>query len=840
MRFPAPIVIRLTGAALLLLGCAVGSGACLAAGPEKKARTDLHGDPLPPGALARLGTVRFRQGTWIKALAISPDGKMVASRGKDDVVYFWDLATGKLLRKWEQTADRDGVTSLTAPNHTPLEQLTFSPDGKLLAGDYHLRNQVRIWEVATGKEVRRLPGMYCRFTPDGKYLVTGGFDSPLRLWETASGKELRQLGNEKALVPEDFAPDGKTLVTLPVWIRARYKNAVYDNHVRLWDVTTGKETRTLELPEGLRWGTAFFSPRGVAVLTEDESGKVRLTELAAPQRSQTLASDGRGFGYAIRSPDRKSLVTLDEVGGVGALWDVATGKQLHRFRGERMLAAAFSPDGKTVVTGGKGEVIQFWDTATGKERVKGHGHLASIHSLVLSPDGKTAATAAADGTIRVWDAATGKQRLCFADQVNYSDRLALFPDGKTLAAARRGTIWLWDVGTGKEVRRLLQTAPHLHSIAVSPDGKLLAAVGERLPLRIWDTARGKEVRRFTATNEGESYRVAFSPDGKLLATGGDDEFLRLWETRTGQQVKQLRLEGRPESFHPLRLSLAFSPDGRTLAAGAVGRTIRFWEVATGKERLRISRVSGLASSVAFASNGRTLACGVDSSVRLWDTATGKGLCQLTGHQDFVVQVAFSADGKTLLSGSMDTTALFWDVAAITYRKPVKGAAPTPAQLELLWADLMSADAAKAYRAIGTLTATPGQTVPILKQRLRPVPAIDPKRLSRLLADLDSDQFAVRQKATKELEGLTDQAELALRQKLTKKVPLEARKRLEQLLAKLETPSGEQLRGLWAIEVLEHIATKEAKQVLSTLAEGASTSRLTQDARAAIRRLEGRP
>jgi hypothetical protein len=214
--------------------------------------------------------------------------------------------------------------------------------------------------------------------------------------------------------------------------------------------------------------------------------------------------------------------------------------------------------------------------------------------------------------------------------------------------------------------------------------------------------------------------------------------------------------------------------------------------------------------------------------------------QLTGHQDFVVQVAFSADGKTLLSGSLDTTALLWDVAAVTCRKPAKVAAPTSLQLEQLWADLLSADAAKAYRAIGTLAATPEQTVPFLKQRLRPVPATDPKRLSRLLADLDSDHFAVRQKATKELEGLAEQAELALRQKLTEKIPLEMRKRLEQLLAKLEVPAGEQLRVLRAIEVLEHIATKEAKQLLSTLAEGASASRLTQDARAALGRLKGRP
>jgi WD40 repeat protein len=335
---------------LLLLGCAVGTGACFSAGPEKKERTDLYGDPLPPVALARLGTVRFRQGHWIEAVTVSPDGKMVASRGIDGVLCLWDLATGKLLRKWEKPADRDRGSLLTAREW--FEQLAFSPDGKLLTSVHLSQDQLRIREVATGKELRRLPGMYCRFTVDGKSLVTGGWDVPLRLWDTATGKELRQFGKEKSLVPEDITPDGKTLVTLPLLVVAPDKSTVNGKHVvRLWDVATGKETQSWELSEGTLWGTAFFSPRGLTVLTEEESGKVRLTEPAAPQGSRTLGMDGRWFFSATRSADRKCLVT---VGHEGTLWDVATGKQLGRFGGGRMLAAACSPDGKTVVTGGRG------------------------------------------------------------------------------------------------------------------------------------------------------------------------------------------------------------------------------------------------------------------------------------------------------------------------------------------------------------------------------------------------------------------------------------------------------------------------------------------------------
>src|SRR5262249_37818466 len=156
--------------------------------------------------------------------------------------------------------------------------------------------------------------------------------------------------------------------------------------------------------------------------------------------------------------------------------------------------------------------------------------------------------------------------------------------------------------------------------------------------------------------------------------------------------------------------------------------------------------------------------------------------------------------------SGDTTALVWDIASVTQRKRPNRVAPSPKELEECWTTLAGTDAMKAYRAIGTLTAVPEQSVPFLKQRLQPAPVGEAKRIAALIVDLGSERFAVRRKAAEELEKFVDQAEAALGQKLAEKVPLESRQRIERLLTKLANPSGERLRVLRAIEVLEHIGT----------------------------------
>ena len=228
----------------------------------------------------------------------------------------------------------------------------------------------------------------------------------------------------------------------------------------------------------------------------------------------------------------------------------------------------------------------------------------------------------------------------------------------------------------------------------------------------------------------------------------------------------------------------------------------------------------------------------DSVVHFVDVFSGKVLGKLEGHRDRIGSVAFAPDGKTLVSTSFDTTALIWDVSRFT--QPPSPSELTPAELESCWADL-ARSATVGFRAIGRLVSAPKTSVAFLRERLKAAPGIDTRRIEQLIADLNSEQFKIRDLATKELGKFGELAGPALEKAHDGNVSLEVKQRLKLLLDKLDTSrvSAELLRQVRAVEALEIIGTPEARQLLAVLADGASGARQTKQAQAAIARLGSR-
>jgi hypothetical protein len=314
--------------------------------------------------------------------------------------------------------------------------------------------------------------------------------------------------------------------------------------------------------------------------------------------------------------------------------------------------------------------------------------------------------------------------------------------------------------------------------------------------------------------------------------------VRVWEAATGKLIREW-LSDKTIS------QLAISPDGRTLAAGLKGGEVALWEITTARERGRFQAHPGIRWSggfaLAFAPDGRTLAsASEEGTIRLWEPATGKRLAELSGHRGPVGCLAFSPDGKGLVSAGMETSALVWDAAEWTGRPA--DTALRPEQLKTLWDQLAGADAKNAYQAIVSLANVPAQSVPLLREHLRPVAPADPDRLARLLAELDDEQAAVRDKATAELGRQADLAEELLRKALANPPSAEARQRLEKLLELVDssTMPPEQLQMLRAIELLERIGTPPAREVLTTLAKGAPKARVTREVKTSLDRLANWP
>jgi RNA polymerase sigma factor (sigma-70 family) len=772
-----------------------------AAGP---APGDRLGDPLPEGALMRFGSTRFRHPGGISSAALSPDGKIIATQGAK-VLRLIDTATGRVRFTLTDPPMPEGYSD-------GIRVPAFSPDGKLLlvpgAGG------ARLLDPATGKEVRRLEGSRgssngFAFSPDGKQIAISD-GGGATFYDAATGKEqhrIAQAGKWQAWWL-DYAPDGLS-VALP---------GATEPMIRLCEAATGKEIRSFS--NGCAVKTVAFAPDGKALAAAGKDGTVRLWDVATGQEVRALAHP------ELTDPDRDALVSLafapdGKTLAVGAsdavirLWDPAAGKPLRRLKGHTWWVTGlfFGRDGKTLFSTSWDGTVRRWDVASGAE-IRGPENDLDQSHMALSPDGRLLATGGADGPVCLWDAAAGRRLRVLDGHRRGLFAMAFSPDGRRLASGGwERTVRVWDVAGGKEELALscspgTKSQGRIDALAFSPDGRLLAACDSaREVVHLWDAGTGKEVRELS---QAGPVAVAFAPDGKTLAVGGWDGRVGLWEVAAGRNLRTIHPDRGPTIVN----AVAFSPDGRLIATGHHHAPVYLFDAATGKQVREIKVGHEVTWCVAFSPDGAWLASGgLDGTACLWEVATGRRLHELRGHQFWVLRLAFGPDGRTLATGGYDGTSLLWTLKPKLEPLPPEGVEP-------LWTALRDEDGARAYRAVWTLAEHPDKSIAFLKEHLRPAgPAIDKDRLRQWLADLDSDQFEKRDAASRELAKLGTAVEPDIRAALARAESAEVRRRLEELLEGMRRElSADELRRVRAVRALELMGSREAAELLRTMAK----------------------
>jgi WD40 repeat protein len=501
------------------------------------------------------------------------------------------------------------------------------------------------------------------FSPDGHTLASGAEDHTVKLWDVASGRELRTLSGSDQVTAVAFSPDGRVLAAGSGDDAKTFPRAG-GGKISLWDVATGRELPTLRGHSAAVTSVAF-SPDGSILASGGRDGAVKLWNLASGSELRTLGGSGQITSTAF-SPDGRIVASASDK--TIKLWDVASGDEVGTLGGhsELVTSVAFSPDGSILASASEDKTIRLWDVASRHQVDTLNGHSDRVTSVEFSPDGGILASGSRDGSVKLWDMAPrGKVRTLAADSV-IGGSVAFSPDGKLLASSGlasggrpsggfSGVIKLWDVASRREPRVLSRHVDRVTSVAFSPDGKVIASAQDTT-VKLLDRGSGHELRVLSG-HVDEVTSVAVSLDGKVIASGSRDDTVRLWDVASGRELRTL--SGHTDGV----TSVAFSPDGKMIASGSRDDTVKLWDVASGSE---VATLNGHSSvySVAFSPDGTILAAGCsDDKIRLWDVASRHELRIPSEHWGPVSAVAFSPDGRSLASGGWDGMVKLRDMAS---------------------------------------------------------------------------------------------------------------------------------------------------------------------------------
>jgi WD40 repeat protein len=779
---------------------------------------DLFGDPLPAGAVARIGTLRFQHGCEVNYVCYSPDGKLIGSVGADQTARVWEVKTGKELRRF---ANSHGTVA-------------FSPDcsNLITSGE-----KVSVWDIASGSLLSSLPFGATSFalSTDGKFLAVDAEEN-FRLWDMIKGKEVGRANR----------PDGFVVAYSPDARKAAVANEAC---VQMVDVTGGERNWQFEV-KGKSVRCMSFSPDGKTLALTDQKGSTILWDLVGRREKFQLCGELGSSGYFVKfSPDGK-LIAMAATFAPLSIWEAKPGEKSRTCATapDMFNCAAFAPDSKTLVVAGTYGRLQIVEVESGETRLPFVQPPIVGDNVTFSGNGKSVLTITwADdwrvhgGWAGIWDAKSGKDLRSFRCHECSGD-IESSADGSILADHEYPfDIWLFNLTAGGIKKLPGEHGGWTHSI--SGDGKRVASTGpEGHVIKVWDLASGKELRRIK--KHAWLKRMLLSPDGSILvavslkfmvlpgmAEDGDGT-MRAWDVATGRELWK-RNDVVSQAF-------AFSPDGRYIGTSGqipgppgdpkLSSEVRLWEATTGREIWVANGHSLAVHAFAFSPDSRTLATGgEDGDIRLWEVASGRERLTFRAHDSGLWSASFSPDGGRLVTGGYDRTALVWKLT-----DPPARLSATEADIE--WNHLESNDARKAYAAVRKLSADPERAVSLLRAHLRATSAPDAGRVANLIKDLGNPAFSVRERAESKLMSHGDSVLPLLRKALASSGDAEAARRMRSLIDRAENWPPERLQEWRALEILEQIGNPEAKEVICTLARGFSDSRLTQAAKASLKRL----